>query len=442
MNNREATNYIEELGYRGSKPGLDRVRELCSRLDNPQNDLRFIHVAGTNGKGSVCSYISNILVAAGIKTGCFSSPAVFEYRERYRIQGRNVSQAALCRSLEVVKAAADAMEAEGFDAPTQFEVETALAFHIFREAGCEIVVLECGMGGETDSTNIIESSLVSVITSVSMDHTAQLGRTIDAITRQKAGIIKAKGHVVTIEQRSEVINAIKAKASLAKADLTIVGRNEIKNVRWGIKSSSFEYGKHGKLKITMAGKHQTDNAAIAVAAIDALRKERIKIDDKAIKEGLETTAWKGRFEIIARNPLFIIDGAHNEDAARVLSESIEFYLHNEEEAGKLIFIFGVFADKDYDTISKIMAPHAAHVITITPPNNARALPAEELAVTVSKYQPMVSAASSITEALEMAYLLADNDSVIISFGSLSFLGEISRLVAERGTTLRRKETRI
>lgn len=442
MNIREAKEYIEELEQLGSKPGLSRVVDLCTRLGNPQNDLKFIHVAGTNGKGSVSTYVSYILWKAGIKVGRFTSPAVVEYQERYWISGRNVSQAALCRNLEVVKSKVDEIIAEGGDVSTLFEVETALSFMIFKEAGCEIVVLECGMGGTEDSTNIIKTPLVSVITSVSLDHTAILGKSLDQIARQKTGIIKRGTHVVTYEQDSSVINVIKAKCSLEKVDLTIVGHDEIKNIKWGMKGSSFDYGKRKHLKISMSGVYQTENAAIAVAVIDALKKEKIKIEDSAIYAGLEETSWPGRFQVIGKKPLLIIDGAHNPDAAKRLSESIDYFLHNQEEAGKIIFIFGVLADKNYEEIAKIMSHHAAHIITVTPPNNARALPATELANTLTKYHSMVSAASSIIEALEMAYLLADEESAIVAFGSLSFLGELSVQASSRSIVLRKKGTKI
>jgi len=441
MNYKEAENYIEYLSKLGSKPGLERIRMLCERVGNPQSKLKFIHVAGTNGKGSVCTYMSNILTEAGYKTGKFTSPAVIEYRERYWISGRYVSQASLCRNLEVIKQTIDQMVAEGLDSPTVFEVETVLAFLVFLEAGCEIVVLECGMGGESDATNVIDVPLVSVITSVSMDHMSFLGKNIEAIAKNKVGIIKRNGHVVTIAQKPEVVSVIKAKASLERADLTIADPSMVGNIRLGLKSSSFDYNKMKSLKVCIPGACQIDNALLAITAIGALKKEKIKIGEDAIRAGLEKSLWPGRFEIISKKPMVILDGAHNPGAAERLSESIEYYLHNEEEAGKIIYIFGMFADKDVEKVTELTAHHAAHIITVTPPNE-RALPAEELAKVVNRYHKMVSAAGSITEALEMAYLLAEKDSVIIAFGSLSFLGEVRRLVDSMGMSLRKKETRI
>jgi len=439
MNLTEAQRYIEHLSVSGIKPGLDRMRNLCAKLGDPQNSLNFIHVAGTNGKGSVCAYISEILNESGYKVGRYTSPAVVEDRERYQINGRNVSQAAYCRNLEEVKAASDLMVLEGGEEPTLFEIETALAFMIFMEAGCEIVVLECGMGGAQDATNIIHAPLVSVITRISLDHTRYLGKTVEAIAKEKSGIIKKGTHVVTIAQSQEILNVIKAKASLEKADLTIADPANVKNLKQGLKASSFDYGKYKGLKISLIGTWQTENAMIAISAIEALKKEKIKIDENKIKDGLIKAAWPGRFEIIAKNPMVIVDGAHNENAARRLSETVDYFLHNEEEKGKIIYIFGVLGDKNYPAIAEIMGPHAAHIITVTPPDNPRALPAQELADTVSRYNRMVSVAGSLEEALEMAYLLADKDSVILAFGSLSFLGEIRRLVDSKSVYLKKKQ---
>lgn len=440
MNIREAQKYTERLAAAGMKPGLERMKVLCDKLGNPQNGLNFIHVAGTNGKGSVCAFVSSILNEAGYKTGRYTSPAVVEDRERYQVNGRNVSQSAYCRNLEEVKAAADMMVLEGGEdsEPTLFEVETALAFMIFAEAGCDMVVLECGMGGTGDATNIIHAPAVSVITRISLDHTRYLGRTVDAIAREKVGIIKKGTNVVTISQSPEALSVIKAKASLEKAALTVADPANIKNAKAGLKLTTFDYGRYKGLKITLIGSCQIENAIVAISAVEALRKVRIRIEEQAIRDGLMKAVWPGRFEILARNPLVIVDGAHNENAAKRLSKTVEYFFHNEEEAGKLIFIMGVLGDKNYPAIAEYMAPHAAHVITLTP-DNPRALPAQELAETVKKYNEMVSVATSPDEALEMAYLLADKDSVIIAFGSLTFLGTVRSLVDSRGAALRKKQ---
>ena len=442
MNIRDFQNYREHLQKAGMHPGLERVITLCAKLGDPQNRLRFIHVTGTNGKGSVCAYISNILKEAGIKVGRFTSPAVNDEKERYWINGRNVSQAALCRNMDDVKAAADMMVLQGEDEPTLFEVETALAFMVFAEAECDIVVLECGMGGANDATNVIKTPLLSDFTTISLDHTKYLGKTIEAIAREKSGIIKAGGHTVSILQPPEAAAVIRAKATLMKNDLTVAERKNLKNVKFSLKGTSFDYGRYRGLKLHLNGTWQVENAITAITAVETLKKEKIRITDEQIRAGLEKTEWPGRFEIIATKPLVITDGAHNEDAARRLSETVQVYLRDRIEAGKLIYIFGVLGDKNYPAISEIMCPLASHVITVTPPDNPRALPAIQLAETVRKYNDTVSSASSLEEALEMAYLLADRDSAILVFGSLSFLGEVRRITESKAMYLTRKQMKL
>lgn len=442
MNIRDFNEYRERLQTSGMQPGLDRIRTLCEYLGNPQNKLKYIHVAGTNGKGSVCACISQVLKAAGLKTGRFTSPAVDDEKERYWINGRNVSQAALCRNMEEVKAAADMMVLKGEDEPTLFEVECALAFLIFVEAGCEIVVLECGMGGANDATNVIPAAEVSVFTSISLDHTRYLGKTVEAIAREKSGIIKTGTHVVTIDQEPEVMAVLKARSTVMKTDLTVVRTDQIKNIRVGKKGTSFDYGRMKGIKIPFTGRYQAENASIAVVACDTLRKSRIKIAEEYVRTGLKEAAWPGRFELIATNPALIIDGAHNEDAALRLSETLLEVYGDAVEAGRVIYIFGVLGDKNYPAIAQVMAPHASQIITVAPPDNPRALPAVQLAETVKKYNENVSTATSVEEALEMAYLLSDKDSVILAFGSLSFLGRLRKAADSRSAYLIKKQMKI
>ena len=228
MNIRDFDNYREHLQKAGINPGLERMQKLLLKLGNPQDRLAFIHVAGTNGKGSVCAYISSILKEAGLKVGRFTSPAVMSEKERYQIDGRNVSIAALCRNMEEVKAAADLIVLKGGEEPTLFEVECAMAFMIFAEAGCDIVVLECGMGGTNDATNVIRTPLVSVFTSISLDHTRYLGKTLEAIAKEKSGIIKQGGHVVSVMQKPEALNILKAKATITKSDFAVADSSSVK----------------------------------------------------------------------------------------------------------------------------------------------------------------------------------------------------------------------
>lgn len=442
MNIRDFNEYRAQLSTSGMQPGMERIRMLCEYLGNPQDRLRFIHIAGTNGKGSLCAYISHILMAAGLKTGRFTSPAVDDEKERYWINGRHVSQSSLCRNMEEVKAAADLMILKGEEAPTLFEAECALAFLIFVEAGCEIVVLECGMGGANDATNIISTALACAFTSISLDHTRYLGKTVEAIAREKSGIIKQGVQVVSASQVPEVINVLKARATLKRANLTIVDFGQIKNIRQDRQSCVFDYGRMKNIEIPFAGVHQTENAAIAVTLADTLRKSKIKIPEDVVRRGLKETVWPGRFERIAEAPDLILDGAHNEDAAIRLSQTLTSIYPEAVAQGKVIYIYGVLGDKNYPAISQVMSPHAAQIITVAPPNNPRALPAVQLAETVKKYNENVSTATSVEEALEMAYLLADADSVILAFGSLSFLGRVREVSASRSAYLLRKQMKV
>ena len=442
MNIRDYDNYREHLSKAGIKPGLDRMRALCAKLGDPQNRLEFIHVAGTNGKGSVCAYISTILMEAGYKVGRFTSPAVMSEKERYWINGRNASGAALCRCMEEVKAAADVMALRGNEEPTLFEAECAMAFLLFAEAKCDIAVIECGMGGTNDATNVIGTPLAGVFTSISLDHTRYLGKTMEAIAREKSGIIKQSGRVVSAPQTPEVLSVLKARATITRSNLTVVDIKSVKAVKCKVGNTVFDYGRYKKLEINMSGTVQIENAALAVTVIEALRKSKIKVTEEQIREGLKKASWPGRFEVISKRPMVILDGAHNENAAERLAENVELLLKDKSEEGKIIYIFGVLADKNYPAISQIMAPYATNIITVTPPDNPRALSAVQLAETVRKYNENVSSADSLEEALEMAYLLANKDSVIIVFGSLSFLGEMKSIVEAKESYLVKKQMKV
>ena len=319
------------------------------------------------------------------------------------------------------------MVSEGLPQPTPFEVETALAFWYFQKKKCDLGVLECGMGGLLDATNVIEGTLLEVITSIGMDHMQFLGGSIEKIAAQKAGIIKPGSAVVCMEQRGEVLKVIEEKAKKEGASLFISRSSAATKVQYGLEKQSFHYGKHGKLTIRLAGKFQIDNAVLAVDACEALKGLGIRISDEAIREGLLETRWDGRLTVVQKHPMMVIDGAHNEDAAQKLAKSIEMYFTNR----RIIYIMGVLRDKDFDRIIELTHSYADQIITVTPPENPRALPALDLAQEVAKVHPSVTAAASLEEALEMARLLAGKDDVILAFGSLSYLGRLMDLVGYR-----------
>ena len=426
MNYRETLEYVEEISSYGSVLGLDNIIELCKRMGNPQDSLRFVHIAGTNGKGSTLAYISTILKCAGMKVGRYISPTIFEYRECIQVNGRPITKDALCEGMTYIKEICQQMVADGGTHPTRFEIETALAFWYFLKKECDIVVLETGMGGETDATNLITTTEVAVLTSIAMDHMQFLGNTLSEIARKKAGILKSGCLVVALEQVEEVAKVLCEEADKKGCKLTFSMDEDIKNIRYGMEKQRFDLKNvtWKNLEIHLAGKHQIQNAALAVKAVLALCQCGYVIDEKAIRKGLAETEWEGRFSVIAKKPLFVVDGAHNEDAAQKLAQSIEFYFKDK----RIIYILGILKDKEYKKIIDLTHHYADQIITITPPNNPRAMHAYDLAQEVAKVHPNVTAVDSLEEAVEMSRLLARKEDVILAFGSLSYLGQLISIV--------------
>lgn len=430
MNYRETMEYIGEMSALGSVPGLASVTELCRRLGNPQDSLFFVHVAGTNGKGSVLAYVSSVLRAAGYRTGHFLSPAVYAYREKIQVNGREILAKEFAQWMSLVREEADAMAAEGMLHPTVFEMETAVSFLYFREKCCDIVLLECGMGGDLDATNVIKNTLAAAFSSISMDHMAFLGKTLPEIAGHKAGIIKPGAEIVCGIQEPEVLGILRERAG--ETALRTVERARISHVKYGLEKQKFDYisssGKYyRRLEIPLAGVVQPENAALAVEIVEALDKKGFSVTEKQLRHGLSGARWPYRFEVVAKKPYFIVDGAHNEDAAARLAEGIRFYFTNK----KILYIMGMLKDKEYEKVIAHTYAYAEQIITVTPPGQERALPGHELAVAASGYHPRVSEAASLEEAVEMAYLFAQKDWVILAFGSLSYLGALGRIVRDR-----------
>ncbi|GFI66368.1 folylpolyglutamate synthase [Lachnospiraceae bacterium] len=423
MNERQVMEYMEQVSAYGIVPGLDSIRELCRELGDPQKELRFVHIAGTNGKGSVSAFLAEILKCAGYRVGRYLSPTLFQYRERIQVNGSCITKAALGRGVERIKGICDGMVARGLSHPTPFEIETALGFLYFREKACDVVVLETGMGGLLDATNIVENTLAAVLTSVSMDHMQFLGDTPEKIAFQKAGIIKRGCRVVSAVQRKEVLEVIRAGAEAMGCPLQAVKPEMLSHVRYGLEKQSFDYGRLKKLELSLAGKYQIENAALAVETVEALGEQGLSVSEEALRLGLSRTQWPGRFTLIGKKPYFIVDGAHNEEAAVRLAESLEFYFTNK----RVIYIMGVLKDKEYEKIIASTHALADQIITVTPPGNPRALPAYELARAVAEVHCDVTAADSLEEAVEMSRLLAGKEDVIVAFGSLSFLGRLMKI---------------
>lgn len=427
MTEKEVLEYIESLQACGIVPGLSSIKELCRRLGDPQDALRFVHIAGTNGKGSTLAFVSHILRCAGYRVGRYISPVIFQYKEKIQVGERPISRAALCEGMELVREACGKMCEEGFSQPTPFEVETALAFWYFRKKKCDIVVLETGMGGLLDATNLVNTTITSVITSVGMDHMKFLGDTPEQVAAQKAGIIKEGCPVVLLKQSEKVMQVVKYEATQKHASVVIADPGEASRVRYGIERQSFDYGGLRKLEISLAGQFQIDNAVTAVETIRTLAGRGYSVGEDALRRGLKEAVWPGRFQVIGKKPLFVVDGAHNEDAAQKLASSIEFYFTNR----RIIYIMGILKDKDCERIIDLTHSYADQIITVTPPDNPRALHAYELARKVAGVHPGVTAVDSLEEAVEMSLLLAGKEDVILAFGSLSYLGRLMEIVASR-----------
>ncbi len=423
----EAVEYMESLSSYGIVPGLGNIRNLCEKLKNPQKHLQFVHIAGTNGKGSVLAYVSTILKAAGYKVGRYVSPTISEYRERIQINNRCITKKALGEYVERMKEICEELVAEGKPHPTPFEVETAMAFLFFKEQGCDIVVMETGMGGRQDATNIIENTLVSVLVSISMDHMQFLGKDLTAIATEKAGIIKPGCQVVTALQEPEVMQVIEKQAEEYQVPVTVATKKSVCKIRYGLEKQRFDYGSWKNLEISLAGKHQIGNAVLAIEVVQALQQKGYVITEKALRAGLKETQWPGRFTLLAKKPYFVVDGAHNEDASKKLAESIEFYFTNK----RIIYIMGILRDKEYEKIIDLTHGYADQILTVATPNQARTLSSYELATEVAKVHQNVTAVDSLEEAVEMAYLLAGKEDVIIAFGSLSFTGKLMNILEKR-----------
>ena len=427
MNYKEARVYLDDVSKYGSVLGLESMRELLRRLGDPQNELKFIHISGTNGKGSVLAYLSTILSGAGYRTGRYISPTLFSYRERIQVDGEYIEKESLACHVTAIAAAAEDMQKAGLPSPTVFEIETALAFLYFKEKRCDIVTLEVGCGGLLDATNVITTTLMEVIASISMDHTDLLGDTLAKIAAQKAGIIKPDTMVVSAQQKSEAAQVIEDTCKEQHCTLQMVDESKISNVHYGAEGQTFSYKTWENVAISLAGSYQIKNAALALEGVEALRKLGYALSDQQVREGLLHTAWRGRFTTLRRDPTVIIDGAHNPAAALELKESLERYFPGKT----LYFVMGMFKDKDYAQVIDLTAPLARHIITVETPGNPRAMPARELAEAVGKVNPSVEWADSVAHGVEKALAMAGKEDAVIVFGSLSFLGEAADAVNEK-----------
>lgn len=424
MNYAEARVYLDEVSKYGSVLGLENMRELLGRLGNPQDDLKFVHISGTNGKGSVLAYLSTILSGGGYRTGRYISPTLFSYRERIQVDEQKIEKESLAHHVTAIAKVIEEMKAENAGNPTAFEVETALAFLYFKEKDCDIVVLETGLGGALDATNIIKTTVMEVIAPISMDHMEFLGDTLEKIAMQKAGIIKPHTAVVSASQEPDAKKVLDHVCKENQCSMYMVDPAQITDVLYDVEEQQFSYKNWKNVKITLAGSYQILNAALALEGVEELRRLGYHLSEEQVRQGLYRAVWRGRFTLLSKNPAVIIDGAHNPGAAKELKHSLDLYFKGKD----LYYIFGVFQDKDYQEVIRLTAPLAKHIVTVQTPGNPRALPANELKEAVQAVNPSVEAAQSIQEAVKKSLQLAKKEDAIIIFGSLSFLGEAEKAV--------------
>lgn len=423
MNYQEARNFIDESVRYGGEVGLGKITRLLDYLDHPEKDLTFIHIAGTNGKGSVLSYVSTTLSMAGYCTGRYISPTLYSYEERFQIDGQPIIKEDFIYYMERIVLAVEQMEKDGYVCPSPFEIETVLAFLYFKDRKCDFVVIECGLGGLEDATNVIENTAVAVLTSISMDHMDYLGDTIGAIAKTKSGIAKPGATVVTTYQQPEAMESILETCQEQGCTCVCADYRKAQMLSSKVEEQIFLYD-GCEWTLHLAGVCQVQNAVLAIEVLKALRKRGYALSLEQMRAGLSATKWNGRFTIIHRNPTFIVDGAHNPDAAAKFAASMKEYFDRK----RVVYIIGVFKDKQYEEVIRLTVPFATEVITIATPDNPRALPTKELEKVISKYTDHVTSASTIEEAVEKAFQMAGEDGVIASFGSLSFIGPITEIV--------------
>lgn len=418
---------IHEFNRFGMVLGLDRMEELLRRLGNPQDDLKVIHVAGTNGKGSVSKYLEEGLAACGYKMGLYTSPYIETFNERIRYDGADISDEDLEYYGQKVVSAAEAMVADGLDSPTEFEVVTAIAFLYFAGRQADITILEVGLGGIGDSTNVVKSPLASVITSISYDHMAQLGSSLAEIAVNKAGIIKTGCPVIANVPQRDAAKIIARKAYAMGSrlyDISGIRAAVSDETPFSQKVSMELYEKsYSDVEISMVGRHQAENLKTALATLEILRKSgAVKLDREALYEGLKRARQPGRFEVISEDPLVIIDGAHNEAGAQALQETMAQHFAGK----KILLVAGILADKKIDSIVKFLTKITDHII-VTEPDNPRKLAAEKLAEHVAEFGAAAEAVSDVEAAVHRAKELADGYDVILFAGSLYLIGDVRRL---------------
>ena len=416
MNYEEAMQYIHAVQWAGHKPGLTRTRTLLAALGDPHKRLKFVHVAGTNGKGITAAMLASCLQAAGYRVGLYTSPFINRFNERIQVNGEQISDEELVRLVEKIRPAADAMA----DVPTEFEIITALGMLCFAEQHCDIVVLEVGLGGALDSTNVIDPPECAVITALGMDHVKELGPTIADIASAKAGIIKPGSPVVSYGGVPEADAVIARVAAEQHAPLRVVDFSKLTVEGGGLDEVTFDFdGLHG-VRLPLIGSYQPKNAAVAITALRVLRERGWNIPEEAIRKGLETVSWPGRFELLRHSPAFLLDGSHNAHGMRATVQSLKDRFPGQN----FVFLLSIMADKDVDEMLALLLPLAKQFVTVAA-HTPRAMPAETLAEHIRVRGGIAEPAPSIEAGVARAVELGGSGPVC-ALGTLYFSGEVRR----------------
>ena len=414
MEYKEALEYINGVSWLGSKPGLTRVTALLEKLGRPQDALKFIHIAGTNGKGSCAAMLSSVMKCCGYRTGLFTSPYLASFNERMQLNGKPIGDEALAEVVEQVKPAADAME----DHPTEFEMMTAAAFLWFKQENCDIVVLETGLGGRLDATNVIPAPEAAVIMNIGLDHTQILGDTVEKIAAEKAGIIKPGCDCVLYQQQESVMTVVRERCEALGAPLHTADFTRIVSEFDSLYGQSFAY-KDELYALPLLGRHQLKNAATALEVVEVLRARGWKLEQSDVEHGIYAVSWPGRFELIHDEPLFVVDGGHNPQCAETVVENLLNYFRENHR----VMLVGMLADKDVEGTLAVLNRAADEYICVTP-ESERALPAEELAKKLEKYGKRITVCPAIPDAVGAACEAAGDGGMVCAVGSLYSVGAI------------------
>lgn len=415
MTGKEAVDYIHSMIWDRRATGYEHAKELLRRMGNPEKKLKYVHIGGTNGKGSTAAMIASVLQKAGYKTGLYTSPYLFRFNERIQVNGEQIADEELAAVTEYVKTFVDDMEI----CPSEFALVCCIAFEYFARQNCDIVVLEVGMGGANDSTNVIDCPEVAVLTNIGLDHTEYLGNTLEEIAFTKAGILKENGTAIVYPNISSVEDVFKKVCQERHVELVIADFEGLVPNQHDLAGQIFDYGNRKNIFLPLLGNHQLCNAAIALSTIDVLIKKGWEISEEAVFQGIKEVKWPGRFEVISNEPLLIVDGGHNPQCIEALAQNIKDYLSDR----KVIALTGVLSDKDYKEMYQPIFPYISEFVCITPPSPRR-LEAAKLAAYIQKAGKKATACTDIKEALKFARKLAGERGAVVCFGSLYSIAEI------------------